>query len=185
MNEMTRLVAASDTFKARFTTAEFERMCESDVFEDWKVELIDGELERMPPPNRAHSLLQGSIYAQLVTLLGSERVCIEIGVDLGFDTMVGADVALLHAPMTDDRRLRADEISLVVEVAESTVKRDTVMKLAKYARAAIPHYWVIDRARSITHVYGEPVDGDYARFETVRFGEPLAVPGADATITLS
>lgn len=185
MNEMTRIAAAPESFKARFTTAEFLRMCDSDAFEDWKVELIDGELERMPPPNRMHSFMQTTIVGKLLALLGPERVCVEIGVDLGHDTVVGADVALLHVPMAEARWLRADEVVLAVEVAETTVTRDTVMKLAKYARAGVPHYWVVDRARSITHVYAEPLDGDYARFDTVRFGEPLAVPGTDATITLS
>ena len=185
MNQMIRIVAPPDSFKARITTAEFLRMCDAGVFEDGKIELIDGELERMPPPNRAHSFLQTSIVAQLVAPFGIERVCVEVGIDLGDDTLVGCDVALLQVPMIEARMLRPGEIVLAIEVAETTVKRDTGVKLAKYAGAGVPNYWVIDPARSIVHVYRDPVDGDYGHFNTVRFGEPLAVPGTDATIILT
>lgn len=183
---MTRIIAVPESYKARITTAEFLRMCDTDVFDDdRKIELIDGELDRMPPPNRRQSFLQTSILGKLPALFGPERACLEIGIDFGHDMLVAADLALMHAPMVEARRLRADEVSLAVEVAETTVTRDTVVKLAKYARAGVRGYWVVDRARSITHVYDEPIDGDYASFETVRHGEPLAVPGTDATITLS
>lgn len=187
MNEMTRIVAAPGSSKVRITTAQFLRMGEAGVFDDEfdKIELIDGELERMPPPHRGHSLLQTSVLSQLVALFGVERVCVEIGIVLGDDTVVASDVALLRDPMTENRMIRADEILLAVEVAETTLKRDTGIKLAKYAGAGVPHYWVVDGGRSIVHLYREPVEADYARFDLARFGEPLAVPGTDATITLA
>lgn len=186
MNEMTRIAAAPQSFKARITTAEFLRMCEAGVFDDdgSKIELIDGELERMPPPHRAHSLLQGSIYAQLVARFGAERVCVEIGINLGSDTIVGCDVALLWEPVVEDRMIQADEVQLAVEIAETTLKRDTGVKLAKYAGGHVPHYWVVDRGRSIIHLYREPREGDYLRFHLAQFGESLTVPGSDLTITL-
>ena len=181
---MTRIVAAPERSRARISTAEFERMCDADVFDDGKIELVDGELERMPPPHRAHSLLQGSIYAQLVALFGAERVCLEIAVDLGDDTVVGCDIVLLRAAMVENRKLRADEVQLAIEIAETTQRRDTGIKLAKYAGARVAHYWVVDGARAVTHVYDQPRDADYVGIELKHFGEPLAVPGTDATITL-
>lgn len=188
MNEMTRVTAASvESQKARITTAQFLRMCDVGIFDDddWKIELIEGELERMPPPHRRHSLLQTSILSQLVALFGVERVCIEIGIVLGDDTVVGCDVALLREPMVENRMIRAEEVLLAIEVAETTLKRDTGVKLANYAVGQVPHYWVVDGGRSIVHLYREPSGRDYARFELARFDEPLAVPGTDATITLT
>ncbi|TCP73253.1 putative restriction endonuclease [Sphingomonas sp. PP-CE-1G-424] len=57
-------------------------------------------------------------------------------------------------------------------------------KRTDYASIGIENYWVVDGARSVVHVFGEPVDGDYAQVHTVRFGEPLAVPGTNATIII-
>ena len=73
----------------------------------------------------------------------------------------------------------------MVEVSETTRDRDMGMKRVKYASAGIPHYWVIDGERLVVHVWGEPVNGDYAQISTVRFGEPLAVPVTGRTIVIA
>lgn len=58
------------------------------------------------------------------------------------------------------------------------------MKRRKYAAGAIPEYWVIDGARSVTHVFRTPRDGDYADLTVIRFGDPVPVPGTEATIVI-
>jgi Uma2 family endonuclease len=55
MNSSARSLCLDQKAKARFTTAEFLRMGESGAFDDIKVELVDGELERMNPPQTAHA----------------------------------------------------------------------------------------------------------------------------------
>lgn len=185
MNEMTRIVAAAAySFKARITTAEFLLMLDADVFGDADMELVDGELERMPPPKRPHSVLQGSIYAQLVAIFGAERTCVEIGIDLGGDTVFGCDVAVLLQPMLADRWPRSDEALLTVEVSHSTLGRDLGMKVPRYAAAGVPHYWVIDSRTSAIYVHSDPLNGEYQTIRTVRFGESLTVPEFGALITL-
>lgn len=170
--------------KARFTTAEFLRMGESGAFDDMKVELVEGELVRMNPPLTAHAARQMQIGIRLSRLLPEARIMGEIGVDLGNDTVLGCDVAVLREPAEGNRLLIADAFLLVIEVAETSVARDTTMKRFAYARGGIPHYWVVDGARSVVHIYASPVEGDYTRFHSVGFGEPVAVPDTDGTITI-
>lgn len=170
--------------KARFTTAEFLRMVESGAFDDMKIELVGGELERMPPPGFAHGNRQVRIILLLGAVVPADRLTGEVGLDLGNDTLLGCDVAVLRAPIEGNRMARPAEAALVVEVAETTTSRDRGMKRLAYARAEIPTYWVVDGKLGLTHVYSEPRDGDYAQIATVRFGEPLAVPGTDAAITI-
>ena len=169
---------------ARFTTAEFLRMGESGAFEDMKVELVDGELERMNPPQTAHAAHQAKIAIRLSRLLPEARIMGEVGVNLGNDTVLGCDVAVLREPVEGNRVLVADDILLIIEVAETSVARDTTVKRFAYARGGIPHYWVIDGNRSVVHVYVDPLEGDYTRFHSVGFGKPLDVPGTDCTITI-
>lgn len=188
MNEMTRILpAGAESHKARITAAQFRRMCDVGIFDedDWKIELVDGELERMPPPKRPHSVLQGSVYAQLVSIFGAERTCIEIGIDLGDDTVFGCDVAVLLAPMLADGWPRSDEVLLTVEVSHSTLGRDLGMKVPRYAAAGVPHYWVIDSRTSVIYVHSDLSNGEYKAIRMVRFGEPLTVPETGASITLT
>ncbi|SFP54590.1 Uma2 family endonuclease [Sphingomonas rubra] len=170
--------------KARFTTAEFLHMVESGAFDDMKVELVGGELERMPPPGSTHASRQVKIIVLLSAVVSSGRLLGEVGLDLGDDTLLGCDLAVLHAPVEGNRMVLPSEVVLVVEVAETTASRDRGMKRLAYARADIPTYWVVDGKLGLTHVYSEPRDGDYAEIATVRFGESLAVPGTAATITI-
>lgn len=185
MNQMTRIVAASaEGFPARFTTAEFLRMIEAGVFGDDKVELVEGELRRMPPPGNDHSRGVVAVVARLLRLAPEGLVRAETGIDLDDDTVVGCDAALLREDKRGRGMMRPDNVVLVVEVAETSLDYDTGLKRRKYAGAGIGHYWVVDGPRGVVHVYTEPVDGDYVDIHTVRFGQPLAVPGTDATIML-
>lgn len=186
MNEMTRIAAApAEGFKARFTAQEFLRMCDAGAFEDWKVELIDGELERMQLPQNNHAMRQVQVVFALAQVLGVDRIRGEAGIDLGNDTLVSADAAVLRGTVDGNRRFVPDDLALVVEIAETTLRRDLGMKRGKYAAAGIPLYWVIDGNHSVVHVHADPVDGDYIDVHTVRFGQPLALPGTDATVALN
>jgi Uma2 family endonuclease len=179
----TRFTADAGRRPGRFTTAEFLRMGEVGAFDDIKVELVDGEIERMQSPKGTHGGFQAAIVGQLWMLAGA-RVMGETGIDLGSDTVLGCDAALLRAPMREHRLLRPEEVLLVVEVAHTSLDRDMGLKRARYATAGIPHYWVVNTADRVAYVLGRPVEGDYRNEEEISFGDPLDVPGTDATITI-
>jgi Uma2 family endonuclease len=170
--------------KARFTIAEFVRMGESGAFDDMRIELVDGELERMDLPLASHAARQAKIGIRLSGLLPEARIMGGVAVDLGNDTVLGCDVAVLREPVEGNRLPVAADFLLVIEVAETSVARDATMKRFAYGRGGIPHYWVVDGARSVVHIYASPVEGDYTRFHSVGFGEPVAVPDTDGTITI-
>jgi Uma2 family endonuclease len=170
--------------KARFTTTEFLRMGESGAFYGMKIELVSGELERIDVPLAKHAARQAQIAIRLSRLLPETRILGGVGIDLGNDTVLGCDVAVLREPVEDNRVLVATELLLVIEVAETSIARDATMKRFAYAGGGIPNYWVVDGNRSIVHVYAEPVEGDYKQLQSVSFGKPLAVPGTNGTITI-
>lgn len=60
------------------------------------------------------------------------------------------------------RHPQGSEIGLVVEVADSSLRRDQVIKKRIYARAGIPVYWLIDLTARRIEVYGDPQGADYA-----------------------
>ena len=171
-------------FGVRFTTAEFLRMGECGAFDDMKVELVAGRLERSDLPMHRHAALHAKIMIRLGQINVGARLLGAIGIDLGDDTVLECDVAVLRYAVAEDRWLRPDDVQLVVEIADTNRSRDVGLKRVLYSTADIPHYWVVDGDRSVVHVYGDPSDGDYSRVSTVGFGEPLDVPGTDATIVI-
>lgn len=120
MNKSAVILRADRQTPARFTTAEFLRMGEAGAFDDMKVELVEGELVRMNPPMSAHAARQAKIAIRLSRLFAESRIMGEVGVDLGNDTLVGCDVAVLREPVAENRLLVAADVLLVIEVAETS-----------------------------------------------------------------
>lgn len=188
MNDMsTKIVAETASRPARFTANEFEQILRAGLDLDIKLELAQGELERMSPPSNEHSAGQTLVTYHLMSLLGvvSVRLLrIELALRLDADTVRVPDLTLLRTPTDLTGTLPGELAELVIEIAEKSLAKDLGPKLREYAAAGIPGYWVVDGSAKVTHVYTDPREGAYLNHVVVRFGEPLAVPGMDAAITL-
>jgi len=78
------------------------------------------------------------------------------------------------------------ETAIVMEVAETSLTRDRTDKLASYALAGIPSYWLIDLVMGQVEVYSEPSGSaapiGYRRLKTFGAGQeaPLVLDGAES-----
>lgn len=176
----------ADDFAARFTTDEFLSMCAADAFADMRVELVKGELQRIGPPMSVHALRQSQIIAALWSIVSEAGFLVlgETGIDLGGDSVMACDAAVIRHPIAERRLIRPAELLLVIEIADTMIARDTTLKRLAYAAAGIAHYWVVDGDRAVVHVHARPADGDYTAVHTVRFGAPLPVPQTGASIVI-
>ena len=85
------------------------------------------------------------------------------------------DIALARATRSYAReRPRADEIALIVEVADTSLAFDLGEKRAKYAAAGIPEYWVVDVQGNVVHVLRNPSGDEYADRRTARAGDTIS-----------
>lgn len=62
---------------------------------------------------------------------------------------------------------------LVIEVADSTLRKDRTVKLPIYARQGVVEVWLVDVAARTVSVYTDPVDGAYSNVRTARADEPI------------
>ncbi len=155
------------------TVDDFERMIQADVFEeDARVELWDGRIYRKMAKNHPHSYSWASLNATLLPLL-----------PVGYSLWAECSVLIRprHAPLPDlmilrgareafrSRRPEAADVSLLVEIADSSLKFDTGAKLAAYARGGVAAYWVLNLKDGVIHVYGDPIpaEGRYASVATI------------------
>lgn len=184
MNQHTRLAPADHLVP--FTADDFLRMIELGAFADMRAELVRGKLEKMMPAQLTHGEVNSTVIILLANLLKpiGARIVNDVVIRVSDTTVRAADVTVLNPGATPDSVLEGRDILLAVEVADTTLDRDMAEKRVDYANIGIPHYWVIDCNRAVVHVFGQPIDGDYAQVATVRFTEPLPVPGTDAAITI-
>ncbi|MEZ0166068.1 Uma2 family endonuclease [Kineococcus sp. LSe6-4] len=144
--------------------------------EDTRVEYIDGRLAVSPTPDRQHQgIVLDLAFAIGAVLPATHRVIPSWGWKPGRDEFIPDvmvyDVATARAG--DDGRFTGTP-ALVVEVLSSNRGDDLIRKMAKYAEAGLPHYWIVDpRAQTLT-TYAI-VEGLYA---------PTAVHGRGAVADL-
>lgn len=173
---------------ARFTIDEFMQLVDTGVFEGSRAELVEGVIVRMSPSMSRHMRYQREVLFALAEVLkevgGNLIVQPNLSLKLDKATLREADLGVL--PSFDDEHSFPDPstVLLLVEISVSTLDYDLNVKRLDYARAGIPHYWVVDVEGRRSHVMSTPLDGDYAERHPVAFGEPLAVPETDRTIVI-
>lgn len=176
--------------RVRFTADEFMDLFEHEPFSEWvgKIELVRGEIVRISPAHIPHWSAQRGVFLQLLSVyadLGPEwLVGTEPTIRVGPRDVREPDVAVFRSPVTSGRIFEVADLILAVEVSDSTLRDDLGWKRRDYAAAGIPHYWVVNVNGHVVHVMTEPQGADYGSKRVVAFGEPIAVPGADATVTV-
>jgi Uma2 family endonuclease len=161
---------------------------------DDRHELIDGDLYMVPAPTVTHQTVSQNIalrlaqhvrvtacgrmlYAPLDVVLGEGETRSVVQPDILFVSNERARI------VTDDEIVGAPD--LVVEIlSKSTVKRDTGVKKALYARSGVREYWLVDpEAHSIERLSLGP-DG-YEPATRYASGERLVsavVPGFELSV---
>src|SRR5581483_11694181 len=68
------------------------------------------------------------------------------------------DVAVLRGEIRDytDRKPGPEDLGLVVEVADSSLRQDRTVKKRIYARAGVPWYWIVNLLDRRLEVYSDP-----------------------------
>ncbi|MBD2576134.1 Uma2 family endonuclease [Oscillatoria sp. FACHB-1406] len=81
---------------------------------------------------------------------------------------------------------RPEDIYLIVEVADSTLKTDCEIKDKLYARAGISDYWVLDVRNRQLHIFREPTPTGYTRHLIISEPNrvaPLAFPQSEIALS--
>ena len=144
----------------RISVEQFHRMIEAGCFGDGdRLELIDGEMRDMPPIGPPHGGTTNTLNALFTPkLAGKAIVSVQGPLVLDDGTEVYPDLSVLK--YRDDHYRKAnptgDEVLLVIEVADSSLALDLRTKLAKYARAGIRRYWVVDIRHRTLHDHRDP-----------------------------
>lgn len=125
-----------------FTVAEFERMGKAGIFsEDARVELIEGEIVEISPIGSRHAACVKRLSMYLSRALGDKFIIsTQDPIQLDDFTQPQPDVALLQRRQDfyESAHPKPQDVLLLIEVADTTVDYDRLIKLPLYARAGIP-----------------------------------------------
>lgn len=161
----------------RLTVEQVDGLVEAGLLDDRRMELVDGILFDVVPPNPPHSQIVAQLNRHLSRTLPDELQLLVQDVLFIHDGFLSPD--LFVAPFADPP-VRHHEALLVIEVTHTTHRRD-LQKAREYARAGVPAYWMIDLTDRKIVVHGQPVDGVYTEVADHREGT-LDVAGGGVAI---
>jgi Uma2 family endonuclease len=168
-----------------FCVDDFFRMVDLDFFpDDVRVGLWEGQVYEEMAKKHAHSFSWARLNAALMPILPRGwSLWAECTIAISPDKAPMPDMVILRGDLEsyEDRRPLATDVSLLVELADTSLKIDTGTKLVAYAKAGIPVYWVFNLREDVIFVYADPIPGEgrYASMTTInRDGSlPLVLDG--------
>lgn len=161
----------------RFTVADYERMGQVGIFsEDERVELVCGEVVKMPPIGERHAACVDFLTQLIILRLRrSAIVRVQSSVRLDEYSQPQPDITVLKH--RDDfyrhKQPGPEDILLVIEVSDATLKYDQKVKVPLYARAGIPEVWVVNLRGGRVKAYADPAEGAYRTITSYARGEEL------------
>jgi len=149
--------------------------------EDVRCELIDGIPYMLAAPTERHQWIAGKVYRQIDAFLDGKPCRAYIAPfdvrlfheeDESDKTVVQPDVLVVcdRKKLSDGRSCRGAPDFVVEVVSDGSVKQDFVTKKAKYEKARVREYWVIDDEEVYKYVLsdGRYLENVYALNEELR-----------------
>jgi Uma2 family endonuclease len=130
----------------RIARAEFDRMVALGFFESERVELLHGVIITMTPPNDPPHASPVQLLGELLILGLARRATVRIQLPLiaTDDSEPEPDIAVV--PRGDYNEAHPERAHLVVEVADSSLRKDRLVKGPLYAASGFEEYWVVNVA---------------------------------------
>ncbi|RBP05173.1 Uma2 family endonuclease [Roseiarcus fermentans] len=166
------------------------RMAEAGILTDpHRVELIDGEIIDMAAIGSPHAAITNRLARHFSRALPDDvaLVSVQSPLRLGAYDEPEPDLMVLR-PRADGFRAShpgADDVLLLVEVADSSLAYDRGVKLPLYARFGVPEVWIVDLVGGAVEVFGEAKHGGYAAQKRLTGGllTPARRPGVVVDIS--
>ena len=143
----------------RLTVEQYHALAREGILtDDDPVELLEGLLVCKMTKYRPHTMATGLLRDAL-----AEIVALEYYVDAQepvttSDSEPEPDLLVVRGTRRDytDRQPGPDEVVMVVEVADTTLRRDRGVKKRIYAAAGLPTYWIVNLKERQIEVYTGP-----------------------------
>lgn len=169
----------TDPPRKRWTRSEYEDILLATLGQE-RLELVDGELISKMGKNRPQVNALILLQAWLVQVFGIQFVQPEAPIDVAPEDNPTSepepDLIVTNKDLSHFQTLNPgpQDLSLVVEIADTTLSFDLTSKARLYARAGIAEYWVLDISSRRMIVHRDSVEGEYRVITSYREDESVA-----------
>ena len=176
--------------RRKITVKEYDQMYEAGIFQpDERLELINGEIIKMPPMNAPHMSYVIRLSRFFTEKLSRRAiVATQLPIVIDNDSEPEPDISILHWRKDDyfSAKPTACEVYLLIEVASTSLVYDREVKLPLYARARIPEVWILKVQDQQLEVYRHPQENTYTEQQLLKPSDKIAsLAFPDIELTLS
>jgi Uma2 family endonuclease len=163
--------------KRLLTVSEYHKMAEVGILdEDDRVELINGEIIEMSPIGKLHVNRVNRITS-IFKKLPDEKAILSIQnpISIAPYSEPEPDISLLEfkADFYEEELPKAENVLLVIEVADTSLGYDREIKKPLFANAGIPELWIVNIEDEQVEVYKNPLNGDYVSRQIFKRGQTI------------
>lgn len=173
-----------------FTVDEYHKMIDAGVFVgNSEFELIEGEIVKKMTVGDYHISCVNRLTMILVPqLAGKAIVSIQNPVIIGEISEPEPDVTIFkfQEDFYASGKATAEDVLLLIEVSDSTVKYDREVKIRLYAEAEVAEVWLINLPKQIIESYSQPEKGKYKLIEITKKDQtilPKFLPELEVKVT--
>lgn len=173
---MTPQLTMPQPVQLRFTVDDYYKMIELGILKDYeKAEIIEGELIKKMTVGDKHAFVVDNLTRFFIKNVSDDvLVRVQNPVRLTEYSEPEPDITLADLTKFDGRRHpRAEEVILLIEVSDSTLKYDRDKKLPLYAEAEISEVWIVNLANEIVEIHTKPSVGLYQLVKIFKPGETI------------
>ncbi len=147
---------------------EYDQLVALGAFEDEKLELLYGALVPMTPIGPAHASVSTRLNVTLVRAL-ADRAAIRVAIPVAASDDSEPEPDFAVVPPGDYDHEHPTAAWLIIEVSDSSLRKDRGVKRRLYAECKVPEYWIVNLVEQVIEVYREPKGGAYT--STKRFAK--------------
>jgi Uma2 family endonuclease len=162
-----------------WTVEEFLRLAQEGRFgPDERVELIEGEISPMTPIGDNHAGFTNKANKVFSKFLDDKAiVSVQNPIQISNYSRPQPDIAILK--YREDCYVgispKAEDVLLLLEISDSTLRMDRRVKLPLYAKAGIPEYWILNLEDNVLEVYRYPQAGKYVETILLKASDTIAL----------
>ena len=172
MNVMANIqpTAGGDPLPFKLRIEDYELLDRAGAFHGLRVQLIGGRIVVVNAQLQAHILVKNRLARRLqmaLEALGSPmEAIVEGSLALSASDLPDPDIVVgSFTPVRD--YIRVEQVALVIEVADTSIRHDLGEKRELYAVSRVPEYWVVDVIARQVHQFWSAGIGAYEESRVV------------------
>lgn len=155
----------------KVTLEMYYKMAETGILEPNKrYELLEGVIFELMPIGPQHATKVKKLETQLEKCLGDKAVVFtQHPFQMPDSSEPQPDILVVKPPLEryEERHPLPEDVLLIIEISDSTLRKDKTDKLALYASVGIPEYWILNLKKMQLEVNRVP-DTTEARYREVK-----------------